>query len=168
MSVAGISSSALSQTLSAQQTTPASSSSTNSWKAYIKERHSDVVALDQALQSGNLSAAEQAYNNLVALGNTLPGDNPFVRSDRALDFNAIGGALANGNLAQAQQAFTTLRDSFREKLPPIQNPPNSSPDAVISLSGSATPVNAPNSPSAAVASAPEAITTGATGVNTLA
>jgi hypothetical protein len=136
MSVAGISSTALTQTLAAPQSTPGSSQTTSTWQAYIKERHPEVVALGEALQSGNLSAAEQAYNNLVALGNTLPGDNPFVRSDRALDFNAIGGALANGNLGQAQQAFAQLRATFGQKLPPVQGSSGASPDAVVTLSSS--------------------------------
>jgi len=148
------------QTLSAQQLGGATSSSGGTWKAYIKERHADVVALGDALQSGDLSGAQQAYNKLVTLGNTLSGDNPFIRSDRALDFNAIGGALANGNLSQAQQAFTTLRDTFAQKLPPVGTPP--SPDAVVKLSSiaaptsTATPTPAASSADAEI-SAPQAV-----------
>jgi hypothetical protein len=97
---------------------------------YYKERRPDILQLNKALKSGDLAAAQQAYNNLVALGNNvLHKDNPFLRSDRALDFNAIGGALQNGDLAGAQQAFAALESTFGRKLPP----------AADSAAGSATP-----------------------------
>jgi hypothetical protein len=99
--------------------TPTSPESTFLQK-YFAERRPEVQQLSAALKSGNLSAAEQAYNNLVALGNNvLHKDNPFLRSDRALDFNAIGGALQNGDLAGAQQAFAALESTFRQ--PPSAN-----------------------------------------------
>src|ERR1700733_13420997 len=101
-------------------TTAASSSGATkgfSWKEYNAERAPEVQQLAAALQSGNLGAAEQAYQNLVALGKSqLNQDNPFVKTNRALDFNAIGGALQNGDLAGAQQAFADLQSTFR--LPP--------------------------------------------------
>src|SRR5271169_4468323 len=102
MSAISLSSLALSQPLSPTSTAPTGPNSTF-WQKYLNERRPDVQQLKDALKSGNLSAAEQAYNNLVALGNNvLHRDNPFVRSDRALDFNAVGGALQNGDLAGAQ------------------------------------------------------------------
>ena len=91
--------------------------------------------LKDALQSGNLAAAQQDYSNLVALGNNVLGkDNPFIRSDRALDFNAIGGALQNGDLAGAQQAFAALENTFQQKLPPgpdQETAPNNAADAAL-------------------------------------
>jgi len=87
------------------------------WQEYTKQRRVDVQALSAALKTGDLNAAKQAYNTLVTLGNTLPGDNAFVRSDRAMDFNAIGGALDNGNIGQAQTALTTLQDTFKRDFP---------------------------------------------------
>ena len=99
--------------------TTASASSTTLWQKYISERRPEVQQLKDALQSGDLAAAQQDYNNLVALGNkVLHKDNPFTRSDRALDFNAVGGALQNGDLAGAQQAFGVLESTFQQKLPP--------------------------------------------------
>jgi hypothetical protein len=104
------------------------------WKQYISERRPEVQQLKDALNSGNLAAAEQAYNNLVALGkNVLHKDNPFVRSDRALDFNAIGGALDNGDIAAARQAFSALESTFKH-LPAAR--PSSSPSTPPTLATS--------------------------------
>jgi len=90
------------------------------WQEYISQRRPEVQQLQEALKAGDLSAAQQAYNNLVALGNqVLHRDNPFLRKDRALDFNAIGGALQNGDLNGARQAFAALHDTFGHKLPPV-------------------------------------------------
>src|ERR1700733_2520982 len=97
---------------------PATSASTF-WQKYLSERRPEVQQLKDALQSGDIAAAQQDYRNLVALGNDVLGkDNPFLRSDRALDFDAVGGALQNGDLAGAQQAFATLENTFHRKLPP--------------------------------------------------
>jgi hypothetical protein len=111
-------------------TTP-STSSTTLWQKYISERRPEVQQLKDALQSGDLAAAQQDYNNLVALGNkVLHKDNPFTRSDRALDFNAVGGALQNGDLAGAQQAFGVLESTFQQKLPP-ETAASSTADATL-------------------------------------
>jgi len=130
---------------------PPASTSRAFWRQYLSERRPEVQQLKEALKSGDLSAAQQAYNNLVALGNQVLGkDNPFLRSDRALDFNAIGGALQNGDLAGARQAFAALQNSFVQKVPPAASsaaPPsativtlsnNSSPGPEIALSSSTT------------------------------
>lgn len=112
------------------------------WQKYIDERRPEVQQLNDALKSGDLAAAQQAYNNLVALGNNvLHKDNPFVRPDRSLDFNAIGGALQNGDLAGAQQAFAALESTFGQKLPPAASlaPPSAPVDAANA--GSANGVN---------------------------
>jgi hypothetical protein len=90
--------------------------------------------LQEALKSGDLAGAEQAYNNLVALGNKVLGkDNPFLLSNRAFDFNAIGGALQNGDLSGARQAFQALADTFVKKDSTTNAAPATSPDTVVSL-----------------------------------
>lgn len=90
-----------------------------SLQTYFKERRPEIQQLGEDLKSGNVAAAQQDYNNLVALGNNvLHKDNPFLRADRGLDFNAIGGALQNGDLAGAQQAFAALQSTFGQKLTP--------------------------------------------------
>jgi hypothetical protein len=112
------------------------------WQKYINERRPEVQQLNDALKSGDLAAAQQAYNNLVALGNTvLHKDNPFVRSDRSLDFNAIGGALQNGDLAGAQQAFAALESTFGQKLPPSASLAPASAPVDAADAGAASGVN---------------------------
>jgi hypothetical protein len=101
---------------------PPTTAASTFWQKYISERHPEVQQLKDALQSGDIAAAQQDYKNLVALGNKVLGkDNPFVRSDRALDFDAVGGALQNGDLTGAQQAFATLENTFHQILPPETN-----------------------------------------------
>jgi hypothetical protein len=122
------------QPLSTSPTVSADPKSTF-WQKYLDERRPEVQQLKDALKSGDLSAAEQAYNNLVALGNNvLHKDNPFLRSDRALDFNAIGGALQNGDLAGAQQAFAALQSTFHRKLPLAVNPSSPISATAVNLS----------------------------------
>ena len=105
------------------------------WQQYLSQRRPEVQQLKAALDAGDLSAAQQAYNNLVALGHqVLHKDNPFVRQDRALDFNAIGGALRNGDLQGARQAFAALRATFRHKVPPSPTASVSPTAADIALS----------------------------------
>jgi hypothetical protein len=83
-------------------------------QSYFQTRNSDVQQLGQALQSGNLSAAQTAYNNITSLGQNGPfaNGNAFRVPQREQDFDAIGQALQNGDLAGAQSAFSTLRASF--------------------------------------------------------
>lgn len=86
------------------------------YQKYFEQRQPELKKLEAALKSGDLAAAQQDYNNLVALGNNvLHKDNPFLRRDRALDFDAIGGALQNGDLAGAQRAVAALESTFRQK-----------------------------------------------------
>jgi hypothetical protein len=107
---------------------------TDFWKQYISERRPEVQQLNDALKSGNLADAQKAYNSLVALGNTvLHKDNPFVRSDRASDFNAIGAALQNGDVAGAQQAFATLESTFTQPTPNLTTP--TSPENLSNVDG---------------------------------
>src|SRR5882724_5336970 len=69
--------------------------------------HQRGAALDQlgsALASGDAAATQQAYDALVALGQSgqLRNGQTFHRADRAQDFAAIGQALQSGDLAAAQ------------------------------------------------------------------
>ncbi len=105
------------------------------WQKYLSERRPEVQQLKEALKSGDLSAAQQAYNNLVALGNqVLHKDNPFLRRDRALDFNAIGGALQNGDLDGARQAFAALQNTFLQKVPPATSSATPPSATIVTLS----------------------------------
>jgi hypothetical protein len=93
---------------------PTISHSPTPWQKYLAERRPEVRQLQEALQSGNLSGAEAAYNNLVSLGKTeLHQNNPFVWTNRAADFSAIGGALQSGDLSAALQTFSELESTFK-------------------------------------------------------
>ena len=116
--------------------TPSATTVSSFLKAYFAERRPEIQDLQTALKSGDLSAAKEAYNNLVALGNKVLGkDNPFLKANRAFDFNAVGGALQNGDLAGAQKAFAALESTFEKQAPPPTSSPLNSPDAVVNLSG---------------------------------
>ena len=83
-------------------------------QAYRQQRQADVAQLGQDLQGGNLSAAQQDFTALTALGQSGPNKNgqPFQRADRAQDFQALGQALQAGDLAGAQSAFASLQSTF--------------------------------------------------------
>ena len=79
-------------------------------QTFYKSRQTDVQQLGSALQSGDLSGAQQAFQSLAVLGEGGPFANsePFAKSSKAEAFNAVGEAIAAGNLAGAQAAFATL------------------------------------------------------------
>jgi hypothetical protein len=136
MSVSAISSLVVSQP---STTAPTSTTDKTFLKAYFKERQPEIQALQSALKSGDLSAATKAYNDLEALGNTvLHKDNPFLRANRALDFNAVGGALQRGDLDGARQAFAALERTFAKPNPGSGVAPTVSPDTVVNLGNSGT------------------------------
>jgi len=87
-------------------------------QAYRQQRLSDLVQLGQDLQAGNLSAAQQDFNGLTALGQSGPNANGqvFQKADRTQDFQAIGTALQSGNLTEAESDFTTLASTFNQNV----------------------------------------------------
>lgn len=111
-------------------------------QAFRHAGESDLKQLGAALQSGNTSSAQQAFNALVALGQTglFSNGTAFQRGDQAQAFNAIGTALQNGDLAGAQQAFASLVNSLSKDRQPAPvataAPASTSPEIVINLGGS--------------------------------
>ena len=83
-------------------------------QGFYQNRQSDLQTLGSALQSGNLKAAQQSYQQLVSLGQSGPFSNaqPFDQTTRANDFEAIGQALSAGDLVGAQTALATLQQTF--------------------------------------------------------
>ncbi len=69
--------------------------------------------LSQALQSGDLAGAQQAYSNLTARS----GGNRFANTQVGQDLSALGQALQAGDLAGAQTAFATLQQDFKAAAP---------------------------------------------------
>jgi hypothetical protein len=117
---------------------------------YFQSREGDLHQLGQALGSGDLGAAQTAYNNIVTLGQSGPfaGGNPFRINQREQDYTAIGQALQSGDLAGAQQAFSALESTVQRstggETAPIATPSASStgPEIILNLSnnsGSSSP-----------------------------
>lgn len=100
--------------------------------SYFQQRKADLAQLGTALQSGttvSLQAAQQAYDSLVALGQSGPLKNgaTFHRADRAQYFAAIGQALQSGDLAGAQEAFAALQSTFHQPDQRLLGPPTPAP-----------------------------------------
>ncbi|MGA2357040.1 MAG: hypothetical protein ABSG02_21300 [Terriglobales bacterium] len=102
---------------------PGTSSIYQQLQAYRQQRTADLAQLGQDLQTGNLSAAQQDFSTLTALGQTGPNKNgqTFQRADRAQDFQAIGEALQSGNLADAQSAYASLAGTFGKQNQGVQS-----------------------------------------------
>jgi hypothetical protein len=83
-------------------------------QSYFQQRTIDLKQLGQALQSGDLAGAQQAFSTLQSLAQTGPLANSkaFAVTQRQQDFAAIGQALQSGDLAGAQQAFAQLQSTF--------------------------------------------------------
>ena len=123
--------------------------STVDTKAYIGQRRADTKQLAQALNGGDLKAAQTAFDSLTALATQNGLKNPFARQDRAAAFDAVGAALKSGDLAGAQQAFAVLHDNLLGRsTAPSRTPPGTTPDVIVTLNGSgptgvATPAPTP-------------------------
>lgn len=116
--------------------------SSNQLQAYFHQRTVDLSQLQQALKSGDVSAAQQAYNAIVALGQQgpLPKGTPFYSANLEQDFEAVGQALQSGDMTAAVQAFNALigRGGANLKTPSPTSTASSAsagPDAVVTLSG---------------------------------
>lgn len=110
---------------------------------YFQTRQSDLQQLGNALSSGNVKAAQVAFNNITALGASGPFANgdPFKINAREQDFQAVGQALHSGDLAGAQQAFGALASTFANQGPkPVAAAPSApsspGPEIVLNLSNS--------------------------------
>jgi len=64
-----------------------------------------VRQLFSAIESGDLTTAQQAFNTLSQQAPTGPLQNSAIGQD----FSAIGTALASGSVSDAQQALTKLQ-----------------------------------------------------------
>ncbi|MGO8919016.1 MAG: hypothetical protein ACLQJR_24205 [Stellaceae bacterium] len=85
----------------------------------MTEFKNDFQQLAQAIQSGNLSSAQQAYATLSQFisQNPSPGgangqSNPLTQA-----LSQIGSALQSGNLSGAQSALTSLQQSLQSHRP---------------------------------------------------
>jgi hypothetical protein len=118
-------------------------------QSFYQQRQADVKQLGQALQSGDLAGAQQAFNAIQTLGQSGPFANadPFQNNQREQDFAAVGQALQSGDLAGAQQAFAALQSTFHKQSQAANTSSSSGPAFVVNLGGA-------NSSPAASAAAP--------------
>jgi hypothetical protein len=106
-------------------------------QSFYQQRQADVKQLGQALKSGDLAGAQQAFNALQTLGQSGPFANadPFSNNQREQDFVAIGQALQSGDLAGAQQAFSALQSSFHNRNQETNASNSYGPAVVVNLGG---------------------------------
>lgn len=78
-----------------------------------------LLALQNSLATGNLTAAQTAFNTYqqlnqpTASSTTAASSTPF-----ATDLAALGSAISSGNLTTAQSAFATLQSGLKTSPPP--------------------------------------------------
>jgi hypothetical protein len=72
----------------------------------------DFQQLGQALQTNNLSAAQQAFASLSQLPGVQSAIQNNPNSPITQELSQIGSALQSGNLGSAQQAFATLQQQI--------------------------------------------------------
>jgi len=92
-------------------------------QSFYQNRQADLKQLGSALKSGDLAAAQQAYQALAVLGEGGPFANsePFGKTSRANAFNSLGEALQAGDLSRAQAAFATLTGhQSSRRFPPLR------------------------------------------------
>ncbi len=88
-----------------------SSSGSNppNWQSSFNKVKTDFQSLAQALQSGNLTDAQQAF---ATLQKDLPAKaQQAAASDPNSPLNTLGQALQSGDLSAAQTAFTALQQA---------------------------------------------------------
>lgn len=83
-------------------------------QSFFDHRRSGLRQLAKDLQSGDVTTAQQDYQELVTLGQSGPFANggPFAVAGREQDFEKIGAALQSGDLAGAKQALLALHQTF--------------------------------------------------------
>jgi hypothetical protein len=89
---------------------------------FYNTRKNDLVQLNNAIQSGDLAGARQAYQAVIKLGHNGPFQDkkPFALAPREQAFAAIGHALQSGDLAAAQHGIDVLHHTF---VKPALDPP---------------------------------------------
>ena len=120
---------------------------------YFQQRAVDLVKLGQALESGDLSGAQDAYNSLQTLAQNSPFGSAaaFGFTRRQQEFNVLGNDLQAGNLAAAQRVFAELRHNRAVDADGSDWP---GPAAIVELSIQVTTAPTPSAPAPTDNSAP--------------
>jgi hypothetical protein len=94
------------------------------WQSIFSQSQQYFNALSQALQSGNLAGAQNAFSSLQQLAPNSSQNSATTTSANATssangtssigsDFSALGQALQSGDLAGAQKAFAQLQQDMQ-------------------------------------------------------
>lgn len=89
-----------------------------------QQRKQEFDALKDALQSGDLTAAQQAFSTMQQhspdAAQSASGGSAHGNGNEAVitDISALGKALSSGDVDSAQSAFATLRSDMRSAPPP--------------------------------------------------
>jgi hypothetical protein len=142
-------------------------------QSLFQQGRSDWRQLAQSLRSGDLTGAQQAFNDLQALRQNAPSAGQGSNTRVARDFDALGQALQAGDLAGARQAFATLRRDAVGRQPFLSHhryafdgggQANPGPAIVVNLSSgsnkSSVPATTTNSGSTGTSLAPITSTVG--------
>jgi len=78
-----------------------------------QQQKTEFQQLAQALQSGNLSSAQQVLGTLT--GSTATSGLQSVQLTQ--DLNELGTALQSGNLSSARQAYSTIQQNLQSSHP---------------------------------------------------
>ena len=120
-------------------------------------------SLEQSLASGNLSAAQTAFNTYNQLNqnlSTASGNSSSSNSQLATDMKALGSAISSGDVSTAQSAFATVQDDLKST--PSQAVTNAEAavnqtvqwvDDLLNLSGSSSTTAAPVDPTTGILNA---------------
>jgi hypothetical protein len=78
-----------------------------------QQQRTEFQQLTQALQSGNVSSAQQAFS---ALTNRATGSG-LQSAQLTQDLSALGSALQSGNLAGARNAYSSVQQNIQNSNP---------------------------------------------------
>jgi len=95
---------------------PASSTSSDNdvWQTLRKQRNQDFKALQSALQSGDLSGAQQAFSNFQQdAQSSSPAGKKTQNTQAVADFQSLQSALQSGDLNAAQKAFASWQHDLQ-------------------------------------------------------
>jgi hypothetical protein len=117
-------------------------------------------SLQQSLASGNLTAAQSAFNTYQQLNqssSTASGSSSSSSSQLSTDMTALGGAIGSGDLSTAQSAIAKVQNDL--KTTPSQAVTNAESavaqtvqwvDDLLSVSDSSSSSSAPANPTTAI------------------
>lgn len=86
---------------------------TNSLQSINQQQRTEFQQLTQALQSGNLTTAQQAFS---ALTNSATGSG-LLSAQLTQDLSKLGSALQSGNLSSARQAYASAQQNLQSSNP---------------------------------------------------